>query len=50
MNETMVHTSLSGTVLCCFNKKSKSFPSQYSRTVQNLNIREDPQKNKYYFM
>ena len=32
------HTSLSGTVLCCFRRKSKSFPSQYSRTVQNLKV------------
>ena len=31
-------TSLSGTVLCCFSRKSKSLPSQYSRTVQNLKI------------
>ena len=31
-------TSLSGTVLCCFKRKSKSFPSQYSRTVQNLEV------------
>ena len=30
-------TSFSDIVLCCLSRKSKSLPSQYSNTVQNLN-------------